>query len=57
MDVKADSGKIRMVTDIVAFGHGKTEMTLATTMPLTSVPAMFPNEVVWAKMLAGRIHT
>jgi hypothetical protein len=54
VDVTDKRGKARVVQDIVAIGHGRTELTLVTTMPLTSVSAMFPNELVWAKVLAGR---
>jgi hypothetical protein len=54
MDVKTKAGKLPMVLDIITFGRGRTELTLSTTMPLESVPTLFPNEIVWAKTLAGR---
>jgi hypothetical protein len=44
-----------MVYDVLAVGRGRTEITLATTMPLASVPTLFGNELVWAKALVGRI--
>jgi hypothetical protein len=56
IDVTTKSGKIRMVSDLVAVGDKSTEIVLTTTMPLASVPTLFPNELVWAKMLAGRIR-
>jgi hypothetical protein len=54
-DITTTSGKIRMAVDILVFGRGRTEITLSTTMPVTSVSALFPNEIVWAKALARRI--
>jgi hypothetical protein len=57
MDVTPKSGgKIRMISDIIEFGRGRTELTLQTTMPLEWVPTLFPNELVWAKELTGRIR-
>jgi hypothetical protein len=56
IDVPAKAGKVRMVYDIVAVGRGNTEIILATTMPLASVPTLFPNEIVLARTLASRIR-
>ena len=36
--------------------RGRAELTLQTTMPLEWVSTLFPNELVWAKALTGRIR-
>jgi hypothetical protein len=56
IDVKTPNGTARVVVDIVGIAQGRTEVTLGTTMPLTSVTAIFPNELVWAKQLLARAH-
>jgi len=56
IDVKTNAGKVPMVFDIISFGRGRTELTLSTTMPLQSVPTLYPNEIVWAKTLVGRVR-
>jgi hypothetical protein len=50
VDVATKRGKVPMVVDVFAIGRGRTEITL----PLTSVPSLHPNELVWARMLVSR---
>jgi hypothetical protein len=56
LDVKTKRGKVRMVVDTVAFTKGRTEMALSLTMPIASVPALFPNEAIFVKLMAGRVR-
>jgi hypothetical protein len=56
LDVTTKVAKIRMAFDVLAVARGKTEIFLSTTMPLASVPTLFPNELVMARMLIGRIR-
>ena len=55
-DVKTARGTIRLVVDIVAVTRGRTEISLTTTMPLASVPTLFPNELVLAQTIVGRVR-
>jgi len=54
LDVKTAQGTVATVIDLLEIGRGRTEVELATTMPLADVPALYPNELVWARTLAGR---
>jgi hypothetical protein len=54
VDVATKRGKVPMVVDVFAIGRGRTEITLDATLPLTSVPSLHPNELVWARMLVSR---
>ena len=54
IDFKVKNGTVRMVVDMVAFTKGRTEMSLTTTMPITGVEALAPNEAVFAKLMASR---
>lgn len=54
VDYTTKNGNVRMVIDTVGFAKGRTEMTLSTTMPIASVPTLFPNEAVLAGLMAGR---
>jgi hypothetical protein len=54
IDYAAKNGKVRMVIDTVAFASGRTEMALTTTMPITGVATLVPNEAVLAKLMLAR---
>jgi hypothetical protein len=56
IDAKTKSGTMRMVVDNLSFAKGRTEMALTTTMPIGSVAALAPNEVILAKLMAGRVR-
>jgi hypothetical protein len=47
---------IRMATDVVFVGVGRTEITLLTTVPLTSTATIAPIEVALAKKLIARVR-
>jgi hypothetical protein len=53
-DVTTAKGKIRMAYDIVLVGRGRTEITLATTMPLSVASTVWIMEMGIAGTLAGR---
>jgi hypothetical protein len=55
-DAKTAQGTIRLVVDIIAVTRGRTEISLTTTMPLASVPTLFPNELVLAQTVVGRVR-
>jgi hypothetical protein len=54
IDVTTKSGRVPLAADIIVIARGRAEITLDTTMLLSSVPTLYPNEVVWARMLVGR---
>jgi hypothetical protein len=56
LDVKTKAGTVPVAVDILAFGSGRTEVVMTTTMPLASVPTLAQNELVLARMLASRIR-
>ena len=55
-DAKTAQGTIRLVVDIIAVTRGRSEVSLTTTMPLASVPTLFPNELVLAQTIVGRVR-
>ena len=55
-DAKSAQGTIRLVVDIIAVTRGRTEVSLTTTMPLASVPTLFPNELVLAQTIVARVR-
>jgi hypothetical protein len=57
IDVATTNGTVPLVSDIFVIARGRTEITLDTLLPLSSVPALYPNEIVWARMLVGRART
>lgn len=56
VDVSTAGGKVRLVLDTVAFGAGRTEVTLTTTAPQVAASAVRPAEIRLARLLAGRIR-
>jgi hypothetical protein len=56
IDVKTATGKLRMMVDTVAFGAGRTEVTLTTTAPKAAMPVVRQAEVRLATVLASRIR-
>jgi hypothetical protein len=56
VDVTTAGGKVRLMVDAVAFGSGRTEVTLTTTAPQVTAPAVRPAEIRLARLLADRIR-
>ena len=52
--VKTDHGDFRLVIDTLSASHGRTRLSLTTTIPLTSVPALWPTEILLLEKLVGR---
>jgi hypothetical protein len=42
------------VIDTLIATRGRTQISLTTTIPLTSVPALWPNELLVIRKLVGR---
>jgi hypothetical protein len=55
-DVKGASGVVRVMTDIVLVGRGRTEVTLSTTARLADASLVVPLELRLAATLAARIR-
>jgi hypothetical protein len=49
------NGTVRLVVDVIGIARGKTEIALTTSMPFADVATMWPNELVMAKVVAGRV--
>jgi len=54
--VKGANGVVRVMTDIILAGHGRTEVTLTTTALLASAPVVAPLELQLVARLVGRIR-
>jgi hypothetical protein len=56
VDVTANSTTVRMFSDIVLFGRGRTEVTLSTTAPYASVQQVQAAEVRLAIVMLSRVR-
>ena len=56
VDVSTAGGKVRLMVDTVAFGRGRTEVSLTATAPQVAALAVRPAEIRLARLLAGRIR-
>lgn len=55
MDVSASGTTLRMMSDIVLVGRGRTELTLTTTALLAAKATVWPAEVRLARLLLTRV--
>jgi hypothetical protein len=56
-DVTSKTGAVvHIAVDVLAFTKGHAEVGLTTTMAVESVPTLWPNEIVLAKLLAARVR-
>lgn len=55
-DIKGSSGVVRVMTDIILVGRGRTEVSLTTTALLASAPTVAPLELQLAARLTARIR-
>ena len=56
IDVQAGTGTVRVMSDVVVFGRGRTEITLSTTAPFAAAATVKPAEVRLARLLVARIR-
>ncbi len=54
VDVKTADGPVRVVIDTLRATRGRTQVSLTTTIPLTSVPTRWPHELVLLEKLVRR---
>jgi hypothetical protein len=54
VEVKTADGPVRVVIDTLRAIRGRTQISLTTTIPLTSVPKRWPHELVLLEKLVGR---
>ncbi|MGD0166768.1 MAG: hypothetical protein ABSC51_05685 [Gaiellaceae bacterium] len=56
MDVKVSGATVRMMSDMVLVGRGRTEITLTTVAALGAKSAVWPAEIRLARILVSRIR-
>jgi hypothetical protein len=56
MDVDAPTGSVRVLSDVVVVGRGRTELTLTTTAPFAAEALVRQSELRLARLLASRIR-
>jgi hypothetical protein len=54
VEVKTADGPVPIVIDTLRATRGRTQISLTTTIPLTSVPARWPHELFLLEKLVGR---
>lgn len=57
VDVRAGTGSIRVMIDLVLVGRGRTEITLSTTAQAAASPFVLPAEKRLALLLLSRVRT
>lgn len=56
MDVDTPSGSVRVFSDVVLVGRGRTEVTMTTTAAFAADAVVRPAEIRLARLLASRIR-
>lgn len=56
LDARTPSGTVRVMSDIVLFGEGRTELILTVTAPLAAQASVRQAEIRLARVLASRIR-
>jgi len=56
MDITASSSTLRVMSDIVVVGRGRTEITLTTTAPFAARATVWPVEIRLARLLLTRVR-
>jgi hypothetical protein len=56
MDVKASATTVRVMSDLLLVGRGRTEITLSTMAALAAKSVVWPAEIRLARVLAARIR-
>ncbi len=56
MDVPASGSTVRVFFDLVVFGRGRTEVTLAMIAPYANAKSVMQTEIRYARLLASRIR-